>query len=247
MDFIRFFKMVRGQSVEGWAEKLITSLNAFATIQYRFSLRVVTASETYSPDVKTRMILFVAIGGGASGGSVDGQGAGTAAASSAGSGAGTVIKLITEPEKNYTITIGTAGAAPAAGANDGNNGVATTITSSGGLNISAGGGLAGMSMTGTSGSGGQAGSAGGTASGGDINIPGSSSSASRVVTGLIAQVSTAGTSILGGAVNASLTDANGNTATTHGGGGSGCRTSGTTSNFAGGAGSAGVVYILEIY
>ncbi len=212
------------------------------------NFRLITASETYAPNLKkVRAIAFLAIGGGASGGGVDGQGAGTSAVSTPGSGGGWCFKLITAPEKSYTVTIGAGGAAPSAGANNGNDGGATTISSAGGLNVNAGGGLAGSGFTGTSGGGGASGANGGGASGGDLNVTGGPSGFSRIVGGVQAQIPAPGSSVLGGALATVTNDANGTDATQYGCGGGAARTGGTTSNFAGGAGFQGCVLLLEIF
>lgn len=71
-----------------------------------------------------------------------------------------------------SISIGAGGDGPSgAGASNGGNGGATTVSGDGGVNMSAGGGAGGAQAD----SGTVAGAAGGTATGGDINITGQSS------------------------------------------------------------------------
>jgi len=205
---------------------------------------------TYTPTAGTRVIRVTAIGGGGGGGGTDGQGSGTGAAAGGGGAGGVAVKLITSVAASYTYTVGAAGAGGTAGANDGSTGGTTTFSGTG-VSLSASGGVGGSGRSGSSSSG-AAGSAGGggTATGGDLNITGSSG-----VTGYAAvqlnclgngAPSAYGSFGEGFRVSGSSGNGTGGSATGYNAGGGGASVVGSTANNSGGAGAGGLIIIEEL-
>lgn len=205
----------------------------------------ITVSGAYNPPAGVKWLRITAIGAGGGGGGVDGQGANTARHGGCGGGGATARSLITDIAASYTVTIGAAGTGGAAGNNNGTAGGDTTVVGTG-LNLSAGGGGEGNGGTAVAGSGTSAGGAGGIATGGDDNLSGGDGMGGRIGGGDLSMLGLAGASILGGQV-ASTTNSAGTDAVVFGAGGAGATVDGTTTNYAGGDGVEGVVFIEEGY
>jgi len=221
----------------------VNSINAYAlkTISY------LSGSGTYTTPSKVRAIYVECVGGGGGGGGVDGQGASTAAVSRSGGGGAYCAKLITSPAATYTYAVGAGGAAGASGDNDGTVGGTTTFTGTA-TSLSAVGGNQGLGHTGTAGnSGSLPGGTAGTATGGDINLAGSRGGARAIIGGIIAAVSQQGDCPMFGGGRSQSAENAGVAGLNFGCAGSGAATSGVTTNFAGGAGSAGTIRITEYY
>ena len=206
--------------------------------------QVFTSSGTYTPATGATKALVYCTGGGGGGGGINGQSAGDAI-SNAGSAGGTAIKLITSLAASYTVTIGAAGGGGAAGTNNGSNGGDTTFTDGASLTLTGSGGNGGTGRAGASSSNYATGALGGTASGGDINLRGGDAGTIRRSSGDSNSVGYSGGSFYGGS-RATNGPATGRDGDAPGSGGGGSRVAGgTTDNYAGGDGAAGIVVIYE--
>lgn len=194
-----------------------------------------SASGTYTPTNGMKKCLVIAVGGGAGGESVtlaDEAGGG-------GGGGGTVVRLFTAAE--ISGHDGYAVGASASAATTGNN---TTFSSSPTL-LTAGGGARGATTGNTVTVGIQgAGGNGGTATGGDLNIPGEPGGAGIMFSATACLGGRGGNSVFGAGGACTGNAAAGNNGTAYGGGGSGATTSDDT-NRSGGTGAAGVIYVIE--
>lgn len=190
-------------------------------------------SANYTPTAGMVSVLVILVGGGGPGASV------TAAddVSGGGGGGGTCIRLCTAAEvgenKAYVV-----GAAKTPGGNG--NGSTFAVNS-----MAAGGGATGVATgntitLGILGAGG----VGGTASGGDLNIPGQPGFRGIMYSTSACCGGAGGDSVLGAGGGESGTAAAGNNGSGYGGGGSGAATSDDT-NRDGGTGAAGVLYCIE--
>jgi hypothetical protein len=190
-------------------------------------------SANYTPTALMKKVLVVLVGGGGGGGNI------TAAddASGGGGGGGTCIRLCTAAEvgANVAYVVGAASAAGGAG-NGSTFAVNTMAAGGGGVGIATGN----NSTLGAS----AAGGAGGTASGGDLNIPGQPGGRSITYDGAQGTGGYGGASVFGGGGAESGTEAAGNNGGAYGGGGGGAHTAGDT-NRNGGLGAAGVLYCIE--
>jgi len=185
-----------------------------ATGQLLRAPQVLTSGTSYTTPAGCNSILVEALGGG-------GGGARGAGLPGSGGGGGYVKKYFTvSPSISYTYAIG-AGGASRTSDGTGNSGGNTTFTV-GVTTITAGGGTGGINNSAST-------STGGTATNGDINVPGQNS-----VSAASAGVTAGGDSIYGSGGSATTQNAGG-----FGAGGAGL-TSGTT-----GAGSAGIIIISE--
>lgn len=221
-----------------------------------FALKSITTltsgSGTYTLPTGCRAIEVEAKGGGSGGGGVNGLGS-APSAGTAGSGnpGGYCRKFITSPSASYTYAVGAGGAGGATGANNGTAGGDTTFTDGGSTDMTASGGAPGLGVSSTTGSGGGFSSdTPATATGGDINIPGSISPSGRVIGGVIASAPKAEGGVLGTGVanNASAVGAtDGQDGQGYGSPGAGGVTINTSSDAAGGDGTAGVIIIREYY
>lgn len=225
----------------------VNSSNAYALkgISYK------TGSGTYTVPSKVRAIYVEAAGGGGGGGGVDGDGANTSGASRSGGGGGYCAKFITSPAATYTFAVGAGGSGGASGNNDGAAGGDTTFVGTG-TSLTANGGGAGAGSLATSGnSQSTPGGTGGSSTGGDINLSGSRGGARAIIavsgTAYIAAVSQAGECPMFGGGRAQSNGNAGTDGANFGGGGSGASVTGTSTNYAGGAGAAGTIRITEYY
>lgn len=212
-------------------------------------LTVFTASGDWTVDVNMRQAFLFALGGGGAGG-----GSGTATVSSLGAGgggAGSWSLALTDKATAGTTQVVTIGAAGAAGAAGDNPGGAGSDTSIGALCVGKGGagGLStGANYVGTGGVGGVVGT-------GDVRATGMrgiSGVGMAAASDVVATGGNGGSSILGGgglgpAQNTGGVSSAGGAATGYGAGGGGASNSADNSNSrAGGAGTAGLAFVVEI-
>lgn len=186
-------------------------------------------SGTYTPTTGMKKVLAIGVGGGGAGGG----GINTDSSGGGGGGGGTVIRLLTAAQigvsKGYVV--GAAGAA-------------TTLDTAGAL-LNAGGGSAGSDGAGSTTTGVQtAGGAGGTASNGDLNIPGEPGRWGVQFDNLRGLGGRGGSSVFGSGGQPGGDDAVGGAGSLYGGGGAGGAAVDTTDR-AGGAGASGVLYLIE--
>jgi len=192
------------------------------------------AGATYTPTTGARKTLWIVVGGG---GGAGGTGGGTTITgvdemSGGGGGGGCVIKLAASASTTYTV-----GAASAAGG----AGNSSTVTSPA---LTAGGGGVGTAVaTVTSGTQ-AAGGTGGTASGGDLNIPGEPGMRGISYGSVDGCGGAGGDSVFGKGAAQSGSAAAGTNGGAYGGGGGGAHTADGTDR-AVGAGAAGVIYVIE--
>lgn len=216
--------------------------------------QVISATATYTPTTGTLFAYFKLAGGGGSGGGAA-LTSSTVAAGGGGGGGGYTEGLYSAAQIGATaaVVIGTGGAAPSAGNNNGNAGNNSTVTFSGtgSIVLAANGGAGGTGSAAATGVA-VAGGAGGTASGGNLNIPGQAGSPSFGIVGTASAVISGrgGDSRLGaGGVAVATAGASdniaGNAGTGYGGGGSGGLSFSEGTATAGGAGSNGVLYVIE--
>jgi hypothetical protein len=193
------------------------------------------SSATYTKPGGVNMIIVEAVGGG-------GNGAGatatltTLAAGGGGGGGGYCSKMYTSPSATYTYTVGGAG-------------TSTTFDV-----LVAGGGSDAPAITGTSNGAVGLGGAGGTASGGDINMPGQPGGPSHAVVNAGSMAGNGGNSFYGGGALGSANGVGGSggtngagasaTANTGGGGAGACNNAGNTT-YSGGSGGSGIIIVSE--
>lgn len=192
-------------------------------------------SGTYTPTSGMKKVLGIAVGGGGGGAG----GINTDSAGSGGGGGGTVIRLMTAAQigasKSYVV--GAGGAATSAG-ND------TTLDTAGAL-MNAGGGGAGVagatfSVIGVT----TAGGAGGSASNGDLNIPGGAGRRGVIYSATDGKGGPGGRSAFGFGGASGGTNVAGNVGQAYGAGGSGGHAA-AASDRAGAAGADGILYLIE--
>lgn len=187
-----------------------------------------SSSGTYTPTAKMKKVWMIAVGPGGNGGNI------TAAdeASGGGGGGGCAIKLFSAADigasKPYTV-----------GQSSGNNTTlnTTTLVANSGSNGAVTGNTTTVGV-------GAAGGAGGTASGGDLNIPGEPGQRAIIYSTTHGCGGAGGSSAFGNGGAESGTEAAGNNGTAYGGGGGGAHTANDT-NRNGGTGAAGVIYAIE--
>lgn len=214
--------------------KKITLLNLLTLFLSNVTVQVLTSSSgTYTPTTGMKKCLVIAVGSGGAGGDV------TAVdeTSGGGGGGGTVIRLFTAAE--ITGHDGYAVGQAATGA--GNN---TTFSSSPTLLTAGGGGVGAVSGLTTTLGVSSAGGTGGTATGGDLNIPGEVGERGLTFDTTNGYGGCGGRSVLGMGGARSASASAGNNGTAYGGGGSGAHTADDT-NRNGGDGAAGVIYVIE--
>lgn len=209
--------------------KKITLANLLTLFLSNVVVQILTsASGTYTPTSGMKKVLMIAVGPGGNGASVtavDDAGGG-------GGGGGCAIKLFTAADigssKGYTV-----------GQSSGNNTTldTTLLVANSGSNGSATGNQTTLGFS-------SAGGAGGTASGGDLNIPGEPGMRSIIYSTTHGSGGAGGPSALGHGGAQSGTEAAGNSGTVYGGGGGGAHTAGDTDR-SGGSGAAGVIYAIE--
>lgn len=228
---------------------IATTSAAFSVPGVLIGTQVLTSGTTYTPTAGTNIIIMRMVGGGGGGGGATGGSAALATSGGGGSG-GYAEKLFSNilGAASYTIAIGAGGTAGIAANGTGGTGGATTFAcpatcTGGALTVTANGGLGGIST----GSGATAvaalGGAGGAIStNGDENQPGASGRYSLRLAGGVSGYGAK--SMFGGGGASRNTAGAGANGGNYGSGGSGA-TSNSTTGFAGGAGSGGVIVIWE--
>lgn len=228
------------KTVKGALDELNVKLTA---------VRVYTADDTWSKPSGLHHVIVELVAGGGGGGGVSSALSQAAAAMSGGGGEyAKKFLLAADLAATVAVTVGAGGAGGAAGANNGSNGGVSSF----GAHVSVNGGVGGdanpstASLPTTGSTGGGIGGTGGT--GGDIHIPGGSGISGVKWTASNVVSSIGGASHLSGQARSaenSLADENGITGAQYGGGGTGARSSNIATNYAGGAGAAGVVIVYE--
>ena len=217
----------------------MTISNAINNVQFT-SVNIVTftSNGTYTPPANLlwAQVECVGAGGGAAGQPATGPT--TLCVSGAGGGGGYVRKVYARSSltPNVSVTVGSGGAGGAAGTNNGSPGGSTTF-----IGLTGAGGNGGLATTASSAPA-VAGVAGGTASGGDVNIPGGSTMVANYGDpSRFFEMSQGGTSYF----SASTATGTGATGNSYGGGGGGSWRDNSASAIAGNAGQSGVVLITE--
>jgi len=206
------------------------------------TLTVLTGSGTYSIPTGLKKALIFVVGGGGGGNG----GAATDSAGGGGGGGGTVVKLVTVASlTNRAYVVGGGGAASSGGT--ANAGTTSTFNVDGSVILTAGGGGAAtqgaaFSVVGVS----VAGGTGGTATQGDLNIPGMPGEMGVIYSGTNGWGGSGGNSAFGLGAGSPGVNTAGGTGGAYGGGGAGGHASGTL-NREGGAGAAGTIFLLEFY
>lgn len=209
--------------------KKITLANLLTLFVSNVVVQVLSsASGTYTPTAAMKKVLMIAVGPGGNGADITN----VDEVSGGGGGGGTAIKLFTAADigasKSYTV-----------GQTSGNNTTLNTtlLVANSGSNGSASGNTTTLGAQ-------AAGGAGGTASGGDLNIPGEMGCRGIIFSTSAGKGGKGGSSVFGHGGREAGTDEGGNAGSAYGGGGSGCHTSADV-NRSGGAGAAGVIYAIE--
>ncbi len=212
-----------------------------------------TGSHTISSRVRALLIEFVGAGGG--GGGVDGQGAGTTAMGGSGGGGAFQRIYTTVVAQTVSFTIAAGGAGGAAGNNPGSTGGSTTVTLSVDGVAVCGGGGGGDGELATAGAGASQGGLGGTT----LTTIAKTVYASEGQTATPALRSASGTRLFGSIAGGNVmfcvsqrtifVDGAGNNgvAGQYGTGGIGASVSGVATNYAGGTGVSGAVFITEFF
>ncbi|MCD6034456.1 MAG: hypothetical protein K0R63_197 [Rickettsiales bacterium] len=206
------------------------------------NVQVFTSSGTYTPTPGTNSIIVEIVGGGGSGGGTAATGA-NASAAAGGAGGGSYAKSrYTSGFAGVAITIGTGGAVPAAGNNNGNFGGATNF----GALMNAPGGAYGYGSPAytTPGLGGPGGSGLLSTGGNIINGRGTSGGLGFVLAMNVMTGGRGGVSHFGAGPGPTLGSA-GFPGTSYGSGGNGASSGASTAARAGGAGADGVAVIYE--
>lgn len=231
-------------------QMLVRRSNVIASEAVGFRLKTVTvlssgSGATYSTPAGVLALLVELIGGGASGGGVSGAASNSAASGGGGSG-GYARKLYSAPVSSYTYTVGTGGSAPTAGANNGNNGNATTWND-GSTTVTANGGNGGGSMAfGTSVNLSQPGGGAAISTNGDVNAGGSPGGPGIRTASNAGVGGNGGSGPFGGGGSGVVNVGAGAAGSGPGSGGAGAVTKDAT-NRSGGAGSDGVIIVWEFY
>jgi hypothetical protein len=202
--------------------------------------RIFTTGGTYTPTSGTGAVIVTVVAGGGAGGGVAVTSSTQQAEGSGGGSGGAVQKTLTTGFAGVTIAVGAAGAS-ASGAAGGNGG------SSSFGSYTAGGGAGGALGTATANAG-VLGGAGGTATGADLNIPGSRGWVSSHILNGGAATSGRGASAplgYGSGGEEQLASAAGVAGTGYGSGGGGAINGASQSARAGGNGAPGVVIVDE--
>lgn len=200
-------------------------------------------SFTYTPTAGTAFVVVEVQGAGGSGGGTPATGAGIAAIASGGGSGSYANQRFTSSFSGVTVTVGAGGLSPAAGANPGNAGGASSfgalLTAAGG-----GGGSAGSS-SGTFPYAGGIGAGGTVPSGGIVNYGGKQSSQPIALAAAQIVASYGAESQFGGGGLAFPTSGNGTGGRGAGAGGGGACAGQSLSAFFGGVGADGKVVVWE--
>lgn len=208
-----------------------------------------TSSGTWTKPANLKFIEIEVLGGGGAGGGVPTTSAGTSSAGAGGGAGGYARKKILAGDlgATETVTIGAGGTGVASG--NGNTGGQTTF----GAHVTAGGGAGGsVGLALGSSFVGYVGGTGGSATGGDLNVPGGAGDLGIMNGNLNVALSGKGAdSAIGGRGATAVggtSNSNGNAAGGYGSGGSGgINFNGAGSTKTGGAGSGGIVIVKEYF
>jgi hypothetical protein len=203
-----------------------------------------TGSGTYTTPANVRAIEVELWGAGGGGGGAEGKN-GEGGAGIAGGGGGYVRKWIATPDATYAYAVGAGGTAGTDTPGNGGKGGDTTF----GASLTAGGGAGGvLSLSIAQNDSSLAGAAGGSATGGDLNIPGGGSSIRAIAGGRIGCKSNPGRSpVIGAGPAQTASNATGATSAIPGAGGDAGSAANSSTNRAGGAGGAGLIIVTEYY
>lgn len=201
-------------------------------------------SGTFTTSANTRVVHVRLVAGGGGGAGVDG--AANASAGAGGAAGGYAEKWCTvTPSTGYAYTVGILGAA---GATDGGTGGTggDSIFDCGGTTVTAKGGVGAAPIaTGTSTVMGLGGASGGISTNGDVNGAGAPGGWALRVSGSVAISGQGASSQWGSGGSARITSGAGNAGTGYGAGGGGANTISAQGDFAGGAGTQGLIIIEE--
>lgn len=205
------------------------------------SRQILTSGTTYTTPTGVRRIRVIAVGGGGAGGGATSTVSGQVSFGNGGGAAGYCEKIIDNPSASYTYAIGAGGTGVSAAS--GNNGGDTTFGT--GPILTAGKGFGGGLVTAGSSQQVQNGGLGGSATGGDINIPGMVGKSLLRFSATEGYAGEGGSGPLGtgGKPNAGSAQ-NGFDAQGWGAGGGGALSSNDPA-FVGGAGTQGVIIVEE--
>lgn len=204
-----------------------------------------TANGTYTPHAKMAFAMLECVGGGGGGGGIAGDGNNMGAGGGGSGGYSRALVTAADIGASKAVTIGAAGTAGTAGANNGGVGGATSV----GVLCVANGGLGGLGQGAAPlVASGVLGGAAGT--GDDVAATGAPGGCGMYLAAASGRATSGagGSSYFGGGGRARVADtatSAGFDATAYGGGGGGAVSSLTVSNAAGGAGFAGYVIITE--
>lgn len=217
-----------------------------------FALKSITTlssagSGTYTLPTGCRAIRVRVQGaGGGGGGAGAAGGSGRASVAGGGGYGGFVESFISSPAASYSYTVGAAGTGGAAGVNVGVDGGDSTFSDGGSLSITAGGGAGGAGSGSTASNTQNLGGLGGTATGGDLNIPGDPGECGLIVGGDISNLGRGASGPLGSPGRQTLS-ADGGDASGYGAAGGGGSGQDNNTARAGGDGVGGLITIEEYY
>lgn len=244
--------LVNEQKVDANIINTDANTAAIAAISKAYKLTVLTASDAaWLPDADTAVIEFTVIGAGGGAGSMDAFAiAGDGGASQPGAGGGGCIKYSAIVDPTYNIVIGLAGAGGlGTGLNSGADGGLSSVTSAS-LTLVANGGDGGSAADTLAGIRGTVSAIGGSATGGDINMAGSSvppfANPENATPSVIPVTYISGSSFYGGGVRP-IDSNNGINATTFGEGGGSTVDTSSSPGADGGDGFDGAVIIKEFF
>jgi hypothetical protein len=207
-----------------------------------------TGSGTYTTPARVSAILVECVAGGASGGGVSVGSSGQVAVGGGGGGGAYSRKFIRNPAATYAYAVGTGGAAPAAGANNGNDGTDTTF---GATIVVAKAGVHGNGAASSATAQVTTGGAGGAASGGtgDVLVDGGAGGDGIATSAANGAGGNGGAGAVFGAerIGPVSLASGGSIGLSYGGGGSGAVRTSSTGTHAGGAGHDGIIIITEFY
>lgn len=225
-------------STVGWPWLVMQATSGYAQPQFSGTLTKATGTgDATVTFYATRNPLYLDVyckgGGGGGGGAIPQLGA------PGGGEGGYVYARVGPLYTGYAFAVGAGGAGGPSGANAGSNGSSTTFGSS--LITAGGGGQAGATASGTTPFCTGVGGVGGTATGGDINLPGIPGDPGFDFNG--AWVGGKGGGNGGGHANYAIATTIAGVAGVNGGGGSGAAGFTAAGNAAGGAGATGLIFV----
>ncbi|HVM30763.1 MAG TPA: hypothetical protein VM305_08375 [Candidatus Limnocylindrales bacterium] len=212
-------------------------------------VRVYTAGATWTKPAGLVAIDVEVVGAGGSGASGALTGSGQRTGGSGGGAGGYARKLFAASvlPASCTVTRGAGGSAPAAGANNGNAGGASSFAGTGITTVEGNGGAGGVTSGAAAAAFSAKGGVGGSASGGDLNIPGGDGLNATGTGNAGSEGGHGGASALSGIAGAPESTGPGVAGKAYGGGGAGAFVGPSSAAQAGGVGANGVVIVTEYY